>query len=313
MSWYALENIDEAMEKSKEILFPFDLKTWTKLTIIALLAGGFSLPNMPSAPTAPQGESVYTPDAGSGDFTGPQSDMDLNMMTGMSTASMSGEIVLIAAIVLMIGLIFGYISGLFQFIYYQTILDEKPVIIENMRKHSGRALRYLGFQILFMIGMLATLAIPVAGLMAGPLVGILLIILVWIPLAAVMGGFSTLVHDVVLLRMIEAEEGLIQAWRSVWPDLKGEWREVVVYLVVKFFVGIGIGIGTFFLMITVLIVLIIPFGGLGLLAMAASPILAALIAAVGVLVFTVVMAYVRMPFSTYMFTFITLFYHDITS
>jgi hypothetical protein len=317
MSWYALENLDEALEKTKDLMLPFDLMTWTKIAIIALLAGGVSLPNLPSVPANPgQGDDVYTPDP---DFEGSTPDVasqlgNLGGMTGLATA---GTIDALTVGILILALVFigffMYITSVFQFIYYQTILDGKPRIIKNFGKHAYRGLRYFGFKIGFLLLVLLSLAIPFGAFAVNTALGFLVLILVWLPILLVVSLFMGLVHDLALLRMMEAEEGLIQAWRSVWPDIKAEWRQVLVYMVVKFFVGIGIGIATFMIFIGVLIFLLIPFGIAGFLASMANSVLLAIVFLVGALTFSVIMLYARAPFSTYLYTYITLFYHDLTS
>lgn len=312
MSWYALENLDEAMEKTKDLMLPFDLMTWTKIAIIALLAAGVGLPSAPSVPIqGDQGSNVYTPDS---DFqTTPDVGTDLGELTGAATAGETGLAAVLVILAVLFAGFFMYISSVFQFIYYQTVLDGKPSIIENFRKHAYRGLRYLGFQLVFLLFVLATLVIPLAGLSVNAALGLLLLILVWIPIVIAAAVFSGLVHDIALLRMMEAEEGLIEAWRNVWPDIKGQWRQVAVYIVVKFFIGMAIGIATFMIVIAVVIFLLIPFGIVGFLASMAHPLLLALTIIAGALTFAVIMTYVRAPFSTYLYTYITLFYHDLTS
>lgn len=312
MSWYALENLDEAMEKTKDLLLPFDLITWTKIAIIAVFAAGVGLPSAPSVPPqGNQGSTVYTPDS---DFqTSPNIETSLGEITGTATAGQTGLAAVIIIVALLFAGLFMYISSVFQFIYYQTVLDGKPSIIKNFRKHAYRGLRYLGFQIVFFLFVLATLVIPAAGFTVNAILGLLLLILVWLPLVIAAALLSGLVHDIALLRMMEAEEGLIEAWRNVWPDIKSQWRQVAVYIVIKFFIGLGIGIATFMVLVAVGIFLLVPFAIVGFLASMVHPILLALTIITGALTFAVIMAYVRVPFSTYLYTYITLFYHDITS
>lgn len=319
MSWYALDNLDEAMEETKELLLPFDFMMWTKIAIIALFAGGISLPNAPSAPMQSPGQTnqVYTPDSGMGsgmDTSIADTFSGMGSMTGMASGgAVSGVTVAILLFVLIFVGFFMYISSVFQFIYYQTVLDKKPAITENFRKHAYRGLRYLGFQIGFMLFILLTLLIPAAGFAANEALGILLLIIFWIPVVIISAIISGLVRDVALLRMMEADEGLIQAWRNVWPDIKGEWRQVLAYIFVKFFVGLGIGFASLIIAIVVGITLLIPFGIMGILAAMIHQALLAVVFGLGLLTFVVLMLYVEVPFSTYLYTYITLFYHDLTS
>lgn len=316
MSWYALENLDEAMEKTKDLMFPFDLMTWTKIAIIALLAGGVSLPNAPSAPMQTgETDGVYTPDSDFQSTSDIPSDLgQLGSMTGMATGGTANAA---AIAILLFALVFAgffmFISSVFQFIYYQTILDGKPSIIENFRKHAYRGLKFFGFQIAVFLFVLVSILIPVGLFAVNEVLGALGLLLISLPLVLITALITTLVHDLVLLRMMEAEEGLIQACKNVWPDIKGGWRQILIYLAVKFFVGIGIGIATFTIGIAVFIFLLIPFGILGVIAAMVHPVLAGIVVVAGFLTLALIMFYVKAPFSTYLYTYITLFYHDLTS
>ena len=319
MTWYALENLDKAMEETKELLLPFDLMTWTKIAIIALFAGGISMPNAPSAPMQSPGQSdqVYTPDSGvnSGiDTSVTDAFSSMGSMTGMATGgAMNGVMVAVVLFLVLFVGFFMYLSSVFQFIYYQTVLDKEPAITENLKKHAYRGLRYLGFQIGFMIFIVLTLLIPAAGFAANEVLGILLLIVFWIPVLIISSIISGLVHDFALLRMMEAEEGLIEAWRNVWPDIRGEWRQVIAYIFIKFFIGLAIGFATLILAIVIGIVLLIPFGIMGILAAMVHEVLLAVVFGLGLLTFVILMLYLEVPFSTYLYTYITLFYHDLTS
>ena len=315
MSFYALENLDEALEETKDLLLPFDLVTWTKIAIIAVLASGVSLPNLPTgAPPQSGGGDLYTPDSGIQSTPDVASGLGDISMTGLSTAGMTDAVVVAIVIVaLLAGGFLMYISSLFEFIYYQTVLDKKPVIIENIRKHAVRGLRYLGFNIGIFLLVIGTLILSALAFEAGAALGLAAVFLGWAPFVLLIAIFSVLVKDLALLRMMEHNEGLIKAWRNVWPDIKGEWKQVVVYLLVKLGIGLGISFATIFIMIFTLILVGIPFVLIAVITGMIFPPLVLLVVIAGFLTFTILMAYINMPFSAFMRTYITLFYHDLTS
>lgn len=313
MVWYALEDLDEALEKTKDILLPFDLLTWTKFAIIALLVGGGL--NMQGLPPVPgQGgdtsESLYTPDK---DIDAGENFTEMGNVTGMASgAELNGVAVAIFIVAVIIGGFFAYISSVFEFIYFQSVLDEKPVISKGFSEHAGKGLRYLGFKFgLLLVVALSALLLAGAFTM-GTVMGAIALIL-WIPFILAVVVFIGLVHDLVLLRMIESEEALLEAWSSVWPDVKAEWKQVVVFYIVKFFVNIGVGFAKLMILLGALFVLIIPFGILAFLMSMITPILAVPVALLGIAVLAAIMFYVEVPFTTYIFTYVTLFYHDLTS
>ena len=315
MSLYALENLDEAVEETKDLLLPFDLMTWTKIAIIALLASGVSIPNLPvGAPSGGSGEQVYTPGSDFENTPDVASGLGDISISGLSTADTTDPV---AVAILALGVLFGgfflYVSSVFQFIYYQTVLDKKPSIVENIRKHAYRGLRYLGFQIGIVILALAALIVPAALWGTSQFMALVALIAFWMPFALALGIIMSLVHDLVLLRMIEEKEGLIESWKSVWPDIKTQWRQVIAFMFVKLFIGLAIGVATFMILAIVALMLLIPFGIAGLLLGLVSPILALLSVIGWLLTVGLVMFYLRMPFSAYVYTYVTLFYHDLTS
>jgi len=315
MSLYALENLDEAMEETKDLLLPFDLMAWTKIAIIALLASGVSLPNLPTmgAPGG-EGDQVYTPDTDFENTPDVSSSFGDIPVTGMATGTVTDTVaVAVLAFAVLLAGFFMYISSVFQFIFYRTVLDKKPVIVENVRKNAYRGLRYFGFQIGILVLALAGLLVPAALMSVGNLVALAALIVFWIPYVIVLSVLMSLVHDIALLRMMEEKEGLIEAWRNVWPEIKKQWRQVLAFLFVKFFINAAIGVALLMITLAIIIGLIIPFGILGILAGVVHPVLAFLVLVAGIITFTVIIIYVRMPFSVYVYTYITQFYHDLTS
>lgn len=315
MSLYALENLDEAMEETKDLLLPFDLMTWTKIAIIALLASGVSIPNLPvGAPSGGPGDQVYTPDSNFENTPDIASGLGDVSMTGLSTAGVTDAV---AVAILALGVLFAgfflYVSSVFQFIYFQTVLDKKPSIVENIRKHAYRGLRYLGFQIGIVILALAALVVPAALWGTSQFTALVVLLVFWIPFVLVLALIMGLVHDLVLLRMIEEKEGLIEAWKNVWPDIKTEWRQVIAFLFIKLFLGMAIGVALLMIVLAVAIALLIPFGIAGIIAGLVHPALSLLVVLAGALTFALIMFYLRMPFSAYVYTYTTLFYHDLTS
>ena len=310
MSLYALENLDEAMEETKDLLLPFDFMTWTKIAIIALLASGVSIPNLPVGTQAGgPGDQLYTPDS---DFENTP-----DIASGIGDISMAGVTDAVAVAILALGALFAgfflYVSSVFQFIYFQTVLDKKPSIVENIRKHAYRGLRYLGFQIGIVILALAALVVPAALWGTSQFMALVALVVFWVPFAILLAVIMGLVHDLVLLRMMEEKEGLIEASKNVWPDVKTGWRQVIAFLFVKFFISMAISVAVIMIVIAVAITLLIPFGIAGILAGLVHPALSLLVLIAGALTFALIMFYLRMPFSAYIYTYITLFYHDLTS
>jgi hypothetical protein len=324
MSWYALEEIDEAISETKDMLLPFDLGMWSKLALIVFLTGsGFNMPsgtggNYPSQDYS-GGEydfgnfdSTQLPESSTHMMDQPPADFS-NMMTGMASAGVTSAVIaVVIAVMLLIGLPLMFLSSIFEFIFYQSLIDKDVKIRKNFSEHFWKGARYFGFQLVYILAFLGVIGLAAAALMisnAAFLLGVLLAL----PIVFVLGIFSGLTHDFVLLRMMEADEKLIEAWKSFWPTLKEEWRQVAVYLVVKFLIGLFIGIAAAIVMLIIVVLLLIPFGIFTVILSMISEALIFIPVVIGLLTLFITVLYVAVPFRVFVYYFVILVYHDLIS
>lgn len=320
MPWYAIEALDDAIEETRELLLPFDLGTWLRLALIVIFTGGgvgFVNPASFFPSSGFDDSSSY--DYGSSyssepTITGPNTLPD-NAITGVATDSPSLSNATIVLILFLIGGIFTllfYISSVFEFIYYQSLLDKDVRIRKNFRKHWLNGLQYFVFKIAYLLVVGSLFFGLILGFIVNPLFGAFSL-LIAIPLFILLAVFAGLIHDFVLLQMIESEEGLISGWQSIWPDLKAEWREVIVYLLVRFGLGIAIGIAVTIAAIALLIPFIIVFGLLGAIFGFIAEMLALIPLLTGIILFGIVLLGVNLTAQTFIYFFIVEVYHEITS
>ena len=319
MGWLAFDNIDEALQDSKEILLPFNFKTWGLFAIIILLSGYFAV----SFPGIPGGGFGTTPDAGMetdsvaetsftnnfvmqsglnpGDFTGAfqQSSMDASLFL----LAGAGIIGLVTALL--------FITSVFHFVMYRSVKDKEPQI--------GLAREYIseGFQF-FLYRVTTFLALLLGlGILALPLIVSLWTGLAIIPLAILLLiGFAVLdwiVIHLVLPDMIYSEKGLIQAFRSSLEVVQNQFREVAVFWLTKWVIGIVLGIGVSMVLISGLVLLALPFiviGGLmylaGLTGLWSLP-----VAIVYGLMAFVAVLYAAVPVRVFIFSYILNMYEDL--
>jgi hypothetical protein len=324
MSWYALEEIEEALSETKSLLLPFDLAMWSKLALIVFLTGsGFNMPNtggVPSQNTGGQsdfnfGEFDSTQVPESSEVLSPvaQSPQMENLVTGMASGAASGMLVAaVLAVLLVIGLPLMFLSSVFEFIFYQSLIDRDVKIRKNFSDHLGNGARYFGFKLAYLLALFLLLGLVAATVVVSDMLLVLGILLA-LPLIFVLGIFSGLTHDFVLLRMMESDEKLIEAWKSFWPTLKSEWKEVAVFLLVKFFLGLVVGIAAGIIVIIATVLLLIPFGIFAFLIAMIAEVLVLLPVVIGLLTWFVVMLYVAVPFRVYIYYFVILVYHDLTA
>lgn len=319
MSWYAVEVISEAIEDTKELLLPFDLGTWLRLAIIVVFTGGGTGAFNPGSfmPSNPGSfEPGHSDTSSFSDTTSTVTQFEpAGAITGAATSSISLNALALGAVALLVfalAAFFLFLTSVFEFIYYQSLLDRDVGIRKNFRKHWSNGLQYFVFKLAYLLAVLAVLAGIVLGFMATPFVGVLGII-IGIPVLIALAVFSGLVHDFALPEMIEKEKGLITSWKDVWADIREEWKEVAVYLVVKLGIGVGIGIAVTMLTLFLLIPFILVFGALAILMSLAAEVLALIPVLLGVLIFVIALLGITVVTKTFIYFYILRVYHSIRS
>jgi len=320
MGWHALEEIGGALEETRDFLLPFDLRTWTKLALIVLLTGsGLNLPT--SGLDAPLhstgdygtsiGDSTQVPESSTYGFdlaTTPAP----GELAGVGGTATGMVIAVLALVFFFIALPLILLSSIFEFIFYRSLIDKEVKIVKDFSDNLGNGLRYFGFRVIYTLFILVTLGAAIFLGMTNDAV-LVLLILGMIPVLIVLTVFAGLTHDFILLRMMEREEGLIEAWRSFWPVLTGEWKQVLVYIVTKLFLQIFVGVVSATVILTFTVIAAIPVIIMAFLLSMISEVLILVPVLLGLLAWFIVLLYIAVPFRTYVYYYIILVYHDLTS
>lgn len=299
-TWHAVEAIDEALEDTKEMLLPLDFSTWTKLAVIAILTGGIGGPNffMPGGTG-----SNYDTGHNTGMDGVSTSDMGA-MTTGAVTESSSFSTLATGFIVLtLIGfiLVMLYISSIFEFIYYRSLIDREVSILEYFGENTGRGLGYFTFRIVFSLVVLAALAAFIGAAVLNPLF-IIPAVLMAIPLILLVSVFATLVHDFALIEMLKEGSGMVESIENVVSEAQREWKQFGFYVLIKFFIGAAVGLFTMFFGIFSLLIIGLPFFILGAVVYSVFQPLIVLVAIAGILTWLAFMLYViAVPTKTFVY------------
>lgn len=313
--WYAFEALEAAWDKTYELLFPFELGTWLRLALIVVLTGsGLGFPTS----FGNFGDSGYTDthsndlSSTSSDFEGAQQPLTAAFAGNLGMSGTSILVIVLGVFLLSIILLLTLISSIFEFVYYQSLMDDNVAIRENFREHFNKGISYFGFRLTS--GLLAVLlvGVSIASFAVSPIIGILMItgaILFIIPIAIVLG----LTNNFVLPRMIEEDESVIEAWQNIYIELKNEWREVGVYIIIRFFIKTLIGFISIFWALAMLLVVGIPFGILALIAYFTIQWLIVIPIFFGLIVYFLLLVLGRIPIQTYLYSYALLVYQEISA
>jgi hypothetical protein len=314
MGWYALEEIQNALDDTKELLLPFNWKTWAKIAFITIFLGGSGLSNIPT-PSAPSdtGQAGTSYEAPMESFN--QGQLGLDSVTGMATggdASLAAAL-LVIGIVIPVVLAFMLLSSVFKFVMYQSLMDTDVQIRKNFSRHFGKGLRFLGAQLVIVSLVMIYILGVALSFGAAPMLGIA-VLLGSIPVIIVAALAMRIFNDFIPLKMMDRDSGVIEALGSLWEDVKAEWRQVLLYVLVVVGLGIGTGIlylmGMVFLGLIFLIVLGIP----AFLLASISEILGILVGGFAVVLFLAMMLYLfDGPITTFLHYYSIRFYHRLTS
>ena len=263
MTLYALDDIGEAIDATRALLWPFDSSRWAKLAIVVFFIGSVgggnplqfggspSIGDAPDIPGAPG-----TPDA-------------LPSISGPELAVITTVMTLIA----LIGLLFMLVGSIMEFVFVESLRREAVTIRRFWSTHWRRGLRLFGFRLLLgiltfgIIGLLIVVVFsPVlfgnGGISLG-LVGLA------IPLGLIITIISGLVYGFTTMFVVPAitieDRGVISAWRQFWPTMTGQWKQYAAYAVVGFILRIAGGIVTSIATALGALVVTIPLGIVGLL------------------------------------------------
>jgi hypothetical protein len=265
----AIDAISPAFQHTKQQLFqPFRAGQWARLALVGLLAGELTTGSCNSFNT-----HVQPPRHPQQLVASPFPNIDPRL------------VVLLVAFLLALGFVFWllllYINSVMRFILFDSVIERNCRIREGWNRRQGPGLRYFVWQILFGlamgVGFVILIGIPVAlafaaGWLTNPkehlppliLFGMVLflVILAFGVLAAVVHVFT---KDFVIPQMAIENLSAFQAWARLLPMLDSEKGPYFGYVLMKIVMALGVGIVVGIITTVVILVTLIPIGGLGAL------------------------------------------------
>ncbi|MFW5920178.1 MAG: DUF7544 domain-containing protein [Halanaeroarchaeum sp.] len=300
MALHAVQNVDDAFDATREFLFPFDLRRWVKLAVVAIFLGSGT--NVPTTNVDTSSSSGRLPDGGVS-VAPPE-----NLLLVVGALVVAGVLLLLA---------WGLLGAIFEFVFVESLRSGDVRLRLYWADRWRQGVRLFGFRIAIALPMIA-LFVGWLALILGPLLlGVgnlalpLVAILVGIPLAFVLSlvyglvyGFTTVF---VVPIMILDECGVLAGWRTLWSSIVDDWTQYLAYAVASVLLTVALGILSSILVGIAAVIVLLPFALVALLVHLAvslsSTVGLAVLVVLGVVflaVMLLVWAFVQVPILTYL-------------
>jgi hypothetical protein len=302
MALHALQNVGDAFDVAREFLFPFELRRWLKLALVAFFIGG-------------GGTSFPT-----GGFEGGGPPDQPGQAPEWSPSEIPEDLLLVlaavVAVLLLLALAFAVVGAIMEFVFVESLLSGSVSVRRYWGRRWRQGLRLFGFRVAvglpflaIFLGWLAILLVPLV-LGGDPIVPVgvfFLAIPVVFLLGLLYGAISTFTTVFVVPIMIEEETGVLDGWRRLWGSITGNWKQylgfgalwVVLTIAAGLVASIALGIVAVALLIPFAILAVVAYVSLGFGTTAGVAVLVVL-ALVFVALLLVLGALVQVPILTYL-------------
>ncbi len=257
--YYAVTNLDEAINRTKNLLWPPHKGIWIRIAIIVLFLGG----------------GIINPiKIDDGNMT------DFQFAKFLYPSALSGYLDIIVTVMIgigFIGLFYVIISAIFQFVFVDCLSSGKILLARPFKLRIGKGIHLFGFYLLlFLIIILCIIILTILLIIPACTNGIpdLIPLLVLLIETLVLLFFlltpvwiiAILTADFVVPVMIVDNTGVISGWRRVTQIYRGRWIEAGIYTGIKIFITVltGLILGTMVFLIS------IPLGFVSALSLSAS-------------------------------------------
>lgn len=319
MALHAIDDVGDAIDATREFLFPFDLRRWLKLALVAFFIGGGL--NTPSGQFGGSGGTGGSPGpGGGGELPASLPSLPVEAMTLIAVA---------VAVVVLLALVFGIVGSVMEFVFIESLRNDAVRVRQYWSDRWRQGLRLFGFRVVIglpllalVLGWMALFVLPMVTNVQQPAfsAGVFLFGLPVLLLAglvfAVINAFTTFF---VVPLMIQRDSGVLAGWRRLWPSMKREWKQYAAFAVFLLVLSLVVGFITSIAVGLVAVVVLIPFAILGAIVYVAlslstaGTVLLGLLAAGFALVMLVVWALVQVPVVAYFRYYALLVLGDIDS
>jgi len=271
----AIDAVGPAFHHTKQqLLQPFRVAQWAKLALVGFLSGELSSGGCNSSsfqlPTHPSGGHRV---------------MDLGL-PNVNPVLFAALIALLIVLGIIFWIVFLYVSSVMRFLLFDSVVTKGCEIRRSWGRRHGAGLRYLVWQILFLLataaGLTVLIGIPAAlalaaGWLRAPKQHMVPLILGGMLLFFVVMGFvllSLVVHvltkDFVVPAMALENISAIEGWRRLLPMLQADKGSYAGYIGMKIVMALGAAVVVGIITFIVLLIFLIPVGGFGVIAVMAG-------------------------------------------
>ena len=267
----AVDCVQPAIQHTRDQLFrPFRFGQWSRLALVGILAAemhssgcNFSGFNFPTSPSHRRGGNEFAASAPS-----------LPHFDPSHIAQFLGLFIAIVILAFILGFVFLYISSVFRFILFDSVLKKRCAIREGWQRWHRAGRRYFLWQIVLMIaeflflGVLIGVPLAFAAALGWfkdfdhhigrTVVGVILLIGLFLIFALVAAAVQLLAKDFLVPIMALEEVDFADGWSRLIGLIRPEPGKFVVYLLLKIALAIAAAIVFSILALIPTVVLIIP-------------------------------------------------------
>ncbi|MDD3043709.1 MAG: hypothetical protein PHW56_12390 [Methanosarcinaceae archaeon] len=272
MTWYGIDSVDRAFSRTKSFLLePFDFWKWARLALIIFLLNGLSAGSGNSGGSyhGTSGNLEQTlSDFGFGE--GPESFGELEagdfsvIFEKISSIPNFDLIVLGIVILLLIGLLFAYLSNVMEFVFVESLVSNEVKVLDYSKRFRGDGFRLFIIRILLGLVFLLSLgaamfpfisnaiergADPGWELILGGIAWFLIVLFVIGFISLVIGSFLNLAIPLSIYR----KSGILSAFWLVYKNFRQSWKEILVYWGARLLLRLGTAIAATMLFLLVLL------------------------------------------------------------
>ena len=262
----AVDAMTPAFQHAKQQLFqPFRFGQWVRLAIVGFFAGELGSGGGNFGGGGPSNQGAGTP-------TMPH--IDPALLAALITTLVLAAVILIP--------LFIYLNSMFRFVLFDSVVKKQCHIREYWSRRTRPGFRYFLWQISLVLCSLLVMAvlvgIPVViALAAGwfkqprehllPLIlGGILMFFVFVGLIIAMAVIAVFTKDFVVPQMALEDISAVDGWRRLWAMIKAEKGGFLAYIGMKIVLAIGASIVIGLASLILILIVLIPVGGVGVAA-----------------------------------------------